>query len=190
MNQLTHVQLQFLQKLNIQQLQARPEIESQFSADNLNVHNAAKMLDDNHLVELTSSHSENFIVNLHQHPSTSTTSNFAANDAGATAVVQQNLASNCIDNISIGRQKAPLQILPNAIGGDQLLQDISFSLSQNNKLQLWQDNNLAEEFSAKDNLFFVRDVAVLQLATIKRQLWRWLAEHVDELDQTCSNQQQ
>lgn len=189
MNQLTHVQLQFLQTLNIQPLQARPEIATQFFDDVSEVHNASKILDDTHLIELTSSHSENFVSKI-QPPSPLTPSNFLAIDAGATAVVQQNLASNDIDNIGIGRQKVPLQILPNTIDGDQLLQDISFSFSRNNQLQLWQDNNLAEEFTAKDNLFFVRDVAVLQLATTKRQLWRWLAEHFNEHELAHSNQQQ
>jgi len=204
MNKLTHVQQQFLQILNIQLLQARPEITIEYAAEDLaslppnapenltlttgNLSTGklatAKGVDfvhDNasHIAERT-----NELITPSQDCATVSRADIAI-DTPTDTLTESPTARAIAGHAINSAMQSETQLLPtlDLAGSSALLQDINQLLQANTSLQIIEQPQLAEDFMEIGNAFFLRDRASLQQAKTKRQIWQWLGQHLDAIAQ-------
>ena len=150
MNKLTHIQQQFLHSLNIQTLEARPEL---FSSQDI--------ADTSELTLVTAA-SKNSTELLHSKQLSPKQVEIVPDASGLQVLIEQ-----CL-------------ILAKAqVSSELLLQDIQHAFPDGTNLTIWQDPRLHHEFELTDDKFFIRDLQVLRQIQVKRQLWNWLAKHFD-----------
>ena len=208
MNKLTHVQQQFLQILNIQLLQARPEIITEYAAEHLAslppnapenltlttghvstgklaTEKGVDFVHDNasYIAERT-----NQLITPSQDRATVSRADIAIDtqtDTPTDTLTESPTASAIAGHAINSAMQSETQLLPtlDLAGSSALLQDINQLLQANTSLQIIEQPQLAEDFMEIGNTFFLRDRASLQQAKTKRQVWQWLGQHLDAIAQ-------